>query len=457
MLILLDLLVKKIYVNPKNAIGKFVHPLNPAIHPSLSDILKIPIFYEVLSLITQTYLFFKYIFEIKVRNILRLTFFPLFFGLTTIPGIHNNIANVRYNMLYFYKIVPGNPLFFHINLTPKKELCSPIVQNGILYQGLADGTILSQDIKNKRILWEYHVVGQPTSLIMSQEKIITTTLKGFIYVLDINNGNLIWSYNTHKEIISKPVIDNNMLYLQTTLDTLYAFNISDGTLNWQYNEKNIYEGLLVHLTPSPYISNDVLYTGFSNGDAIALNATNGQIIWLRKPPTTKQLQDIIVRPVGNSQVVLFASYDNGIFCLNKKDGTLVWERNDLIRATALYISETDIYATFVNGMIYRLDLRTGDSIWKTNLGEDPGLTPPELYNNKIILGVEKGKYKGLVLLDPFTGFVVGHFPIVSGVSAPPTIINNKIYAVSNGGFLYCFQSTIEDIKEGKSRNIFNFP
>ncbi len=349
-------------------------------------------------------------------------------------------ASNSYSMLFFYKIMPVNPPVFHYDLQfHHQQLCSPIIKDNIVYQGMQDGVILAQHIETKRILWEYHVVGQPTGVAYYKNTMFLATLKGNIYALNMENGSLLWSYDTHKEILAKPVIQDKNLYVQTSLDTLYAFNLHDGTLNWQYTSKNVLEGLEVHLTPVPYISNNVLYTGFSNGDAVALDATTGRILWTHKPATVKQFQDITIEPVGNDSIVIFSSYDNGLMCLNKKDGTMVWERNDLKRAVAMFLTNNALYAALIDGKIYRLDIRTGDTIWKDELGSESLFFIPGEYRTLLVLGVEKNKYEGIVLMNEDDGHIVKHFSIVSGLSSAPIIEDDKIYATSNGGFLYSFQ------------------
>ncbi len=350
---------------------------------------------------------------------------------TTVPA---------YRTLFFYKIVPANYLILHTDLKlDHHELCSPIIKDNILYQGLNDDLILSQHIKNKKVLWQFKTIGSPTSTLLYNDLLIATTLKGFIYVINSNTGKLIWSYNTQKEILSGPVVDDNTVYIQTTLDALYAFNITNGSLLWQYSSKNVFSGLIVHLTPAPYIAHNTVFTGFSNGYAVAIDATTGKLLWEKKPPTVKQLQDIVTTPAGNGNIVIFGSYDKGLSCLNKQDGTIIWERSDLTRPTGLYIKANAVYLTRSTGDIYRLDIRTGDTIWKVNLGGEIKLFNPQQLNNSIVIGVSSDSYKGVVLLNADDGHIEHHFSIVSGLSASPVIVNNKIYATSNGGFLYCFE------------------
>ncbi len=345
-----------------------------------------------------------------------------------------------HNMAFFYRIIPTNTLVFHLNfLKSKEEPCSPVVEDNILYQGLYNGLILSQDIENKKILWEYHTYGSPTSLSIYNKILIATTLNGMIYALNKSNGHLIWSYNTQKEIISRAVIYNNTLFVQTTMDNLYAFDASTGSLNWQYAIKNLTGNLTVYATPSPYVSDGMVYTGFSDGEAVALNANTGAVVWDKKPPTTKGFQDIITAPSGNSKVVVFGSYDNGLFCLNRKNGYLVWERNDLKRPIGLYTTPDSLYLIRVNGEIYRLDMRTGDTIWKTLIGKDADLFGPVLYDNLIAIGVGNTVKRGVMLLNKDDGKIIDLFPIVSGLSAPPDVTEDGIYATSNGGFLYKFK------------------
>lgn len=345
-----------------------------------------------------------------------------------------------YNMLFFYKITPENPPIFHTDFQfHHQQLCSPVIKDHKVYQGMQDGLILSQDIETKRILWEYHVIGQPTGVAYNNNIIIFTTLKGNIYALNMDKGGLLWSYDTHKEILAKPVIQNDNLYIQTSLDTLYAFNVNDGTLNWQYTSKNVLEGLVVHMTPAPYISKNVLYTGFSNGDAVAFDTRTGSILWTHKPATVKQFQDITVQPVGNNSIVIFSSYDNGLMCLNKKDGTMVWERNDLKRTVAMFLTKNAVYAGLVDGNMYRLDIRTGDTIWKQSIGSDSTIYIPGEFQTLLVLGIGENTNKGIILMNEENGQIMKHFSIVSGLSSSPLIEDNKIYATSNGGFLYSFQ------------------
>lgn len=350
------------------------------------------------------------------------------------------LANPSYKMSYFYRIMPANTMELHSNFTTyHKEACSPVIQGNTLYQGLYDKTILAQHINNKHVLWTYHTIGEPTGTLLYKDILFITTRKGNVYALDKKNGGLIWSYSTQKEILSRPVVLYNTVYIQTTLDTIYAFSAADGTLIWQYKSRNMLEGLMVHLTPSPYIENNVLYTGFSNGDAAAFNAATGTMEWTKKPKTIKQLQDIIVATGSNGQLIIFGSYDNGLFALNKKDGTMAWERRDLTRPTGIYMTDNAIYAETAIGKVYRLDIRTGDTIWETDLGEDANPTGIACLTHSIVLGTKAGKFKGLVILDKDSGKVVKYFEVVSGISAQPVVIGNNIYAVSDGGFLYCFE------------------
>jgi outer membrane protein assembly factor BamB len=348
-------------------------------------------------------------------------------------------AMPAYRTLFFYKILPSNYLALHTDFKlDYDELCPPIVKDNILYQGLHNNLILAQHIRKKRVLWQFKTNGSPTSTIIYKDLLITTTLKGYIYALNNNTGKTVWSYNTHKQILSSPVINGETAYLQTTLDTLYAFNVSDGSLLWQYSAKNIFSGLIVHATPAPYIYRDILFTGFSNGSAVAINAGTGKLIWEKKPLTIKQLQDIVTTPAGNDQIVIMGSYDKGLMCLNKQDGTLVWERNDLTRPLGLYITGNAVYITRSNGDLYRLDMRTGDTIWKESLGDETRLLGPVQENNFLVIGVASGTYKGVVLINPDDGQIMHHFSIVSGLSAQPVVVNDIIYATSNGGFLYSY-------------------
>ena len=85
-----------------------------------------------------------------------------------------------------------------------------------------------------------------------------------------------WKFNTTALVENPPLIVGNNTYVQNNIEQIFALNLLTGKLNWKFdpkvNKSRRSHGMLYQ--------NGIIYapTGL-NGTVIALNATNGHLIW----------------------------------------------------------------------------------------------------------------------------------------------------------------------------------
>jgi len=62
-----------------------------------------------------------------------------------------------------------------------------------------------------------------SSPVICGEKVITASLDGWLYILDIKSGSLVWSFEIGGSIISCPAISNDKIVIGSDDGNIYAF------------------------------------------------------------------------------------------------------------------------------------------------------------------------------------------------------------------------------------------
>lgn len=118
---------------------------------------------------------------------------------------------------------------------------------------------------------------------------------------------------------------------------------------------------------SPKIEKGVAYIGASDGVFRALNVNTGKVLW-----TFDEVKGFVTTlPTLAGNKVLFGSWENGFYCLDKKSGELLWEWNNghgsrMFSPAACYpvVVKNRVFIVAPDRYMTALDLNTGDQIWR---------------------------------------------------------------------------------------------
>ncbi|MFH1420364.1 MAG: PQQ-binding-like beta-propeller repeat protein [Candidatus Aenigmatarchaeota archaeon] len=147
-------------------------------------------------------------------------------------------------------------------------------------------------------------------------------------------------------------------------------------------------------------------------------------------------------PVIDRDKIYFGSCNDYIYCLNKKDGSLVWKQatggpvvsSPFIHANVLYEGSYDKH-------MYALDAKTGDIIWKSRIGNViPGSAT--FYKNKVYFG---GLDNYFYCVDASDGSLVWKFYCSGGSAASPLIFNGNVLFPSYDKYLNCLNAETGEV------------
>lgn len=203
-------------------------------------------------------------------------------------------------------------------------------------------------------------------------KIFTAEESGMISCYD-TTSTLLWDYDTYGTLISAPVISDRMLTAATANGDIITLSAISGEQIQSIGfEENIttdlavlnYTGNKILMIPKLTKSNSALIFGTASGKIFCYDLETLQEYWVNE--SAKGM--IRAKPVVVENKILFSSYDSYIYCLDSRNGLLIWrwkEKEETDFSFAQILSDGKrVYAVSNNGIVYCIDLLLGKLIWK---------------------------------------------------------------------------------------------
>jgi outer membrane protein assembly factor BamB len=258
---------------------------------------------------------------------------------------------------------------------------------------------------------------------------------GWLRALRADTGALIWSYDCGEELVTIPVMAEGRVLVASQSATLFAVNAADGVWAWQYR-RTPPAGFILRGASTPVLRGGVVYLGFSDGHAAALDAKTGAALWDRVLSTGTQFIDVSsTAGFDSSGHLIVASYKDGIFALDPATGDTLWQTSAsglayvLVRGSVIFAAGEDRIAAY--------SAETGRLIWVTTLPDRAGYQPAMASG---ILLVPTAR--GLLFVNPVTGGVLRKFDPGRGITATPRVYGPDALVLSNLGFVYGLHVTM---------------
>ncbi len=266
-----------------------------------------------------------------------------------------------------------------------KILSKPVLADGRVFFGNENGDVYALDSESEEIVWHLNLIDE---IYISEpwSNIIFINSGKSCNAVDINSGEIIWSFETDGIITSRPYVFDNVVYFGSWDTFIYALQTGSGDLKWKYET-----GWGIETTP--VISNDIVYVGSLDNNFYALNKDSGENIWFF---TCKAA--IHSSPIVYGEYVFFGSDDGRFYALNKTNGNSAWVFSpgykinyDIYNYITTPILSTPIVFDKVvyigaNGDIYALDAETFEQS-KTIEGEIQTPVEPWFYVILLLIAI----------------------------------------------------------------------
>ena len=238
------------------------------------------------------------------------------------------------------------------------------------------------------------------------------------YMLNIENGNLVWSKNNLAPFNSQIKIFNDKFFIIDLSNTLRCFSLKNGKELWNIKTENSLIRSQKKL--SMVIVDKIIYFNNSIGDISAVDIDKGELIWqlptqsslIYESAFSLQTSDII----SDKKDLFFSNNKNQFFSIDIKTGSFNWKNkiNSNLRSS---IIGNFLVSITLEGYLVLTEKKSGNIIRVTDV-------------------FDSFKIKDRAKIKP-TGFVVGLENIylstsngrllVINISSGKTILIKKIY------------------------------
>jgi outer membrane protein assembly factor BamB len=263
-----------------------------------------------------------------------------------------------------------------------------------IYLANAEGDVGAMDLISGKVLWQKALTHSESKERIaagpaySDGIIVLADNKAEVFALKDGSGKELWRQKVSSEVLSKPVISGDKVFVQTVDGKVFALAKDSGKKLWV--ESREIPPLTLRGNSRPVVVKDKLLVGFSTGELVAYNTETGKVSWETAIAVPKGRTDLerIVDIDGlftvNDDIIYVVSYQGKIAAIAVDDGRLIWSR-DMSSYTGVSADKQQIYVTDEKGYIWGLDKNSGATLWRQEKLADRNLTAPTVLGNTVVV------------------------------------------------------------------------
>ncbi|MHA1617998.1 MAG: beta-alanine-activating enzyme beta-propeller domain-containing protein, partial [Promethearchaeota archaeon] len=278
---------------------------------------------------------------------------------------------------------------------------------------------------------------------VARDTVFIGTYQGYLYALNFSTGDIKWSYGpissafgASPHFVSDQILGDR-IYISGDDDWVYCIDI-DGSLIWKTHNAEAD----MHSSVAIDIDRQILCVGSNDYKIYGLNSTTGEVLWSYM--TKKEVKP---SPVIDSELgyVYCGSWDKNLYCLNIETGAKIWSYmtfGRIFSSVALDLTNNALIFASEDMYIYCLDRETGKKIWSTGMLAPSHSSPSIDINNGVgFIGDYFGNFYSFMVKN---GKITSRYKTGARITSSPAIIDNRVLISSCDGYVYCFQSTLQN-------------
>ena len=271
----------------------------------------------------------------------------------------------------------------------------------------SEGTLSSISLKSGEKEWSIELNFLASGTAAGFGILVVADVDGNVIALDQKDGSQLWSTNVKGEILSKSVIDTQIVVVKSGSGELIGLNRVTGEIEWSYRSK--LPPLTVRGSSSPVLSDDKIFVSFDNGRLGVFDINSGFPLWdgaISYASGTSELDNLID---GDSSPVI----EGGLVYTTNYQGNL--NIFDIAQKRSVWTSETSSFYSPVimrgllivaeaNSTIKSFSLSSLEESWLNEDYLNRGLSNPVSYKGSLVVG----DFEGYIhIIDPLNGKTIG--------------------------------------------------
>jgi len=316
----------------------------------------------------------------------------------------------------------------------------PTTNHQAIFTASENGSVTATNMQNGQLLWKYNTSIKITSGTGADDSLVVVGgSNGEVIALHSENGHLAWKTTVPTEILAAPAVNTGAILIKTVDGRLFALSSQDGHILWRYQQTE--PSLILRVSSSPIISNNNAIVGFANGNLAKLSLREGNLLWeqMIAAPTglfaIQRMVDIDATPLVLDHHIYTATYQGKIASLDFTTGRVLWS-HDISSYTGMAADAHAIYVSDTQSHVWAFDAQTGAVLWRQTQLAARNITGPAAINQAVVVGDGEGYLHWLNKQD-------GHFVARvktdhAGILAAPLVDHDSLYVFTRNGYLSAY-------------------
>lgn len=202
-------------------------------------------------------------------------------------------------------------------------LNSPLIKDGIVYNGSNTGQMVAYDLKSGRVIWSkednsrYHA-----GIIFHKGNVLYGTVEGLVYSRHFLTGKAKYIVNLGAPVETTPTYYNGRVFYHLRNHKIVSMDALTGKILWSY-KRSIPIFTTLQRASRPLIHKNKLFVGFADGHIGAFSVDDGAMLWERKISTGSKFVDIDTTPVIFNDKLYVGRLSGNLEILNYQTGSLI--------------------------------------------------------------------------------------------------------------------------------------
>lgn len=326
---------------------------------------------------------------------------------------------------------------------------SPAWQDNTVFAADRFGTVKALDASSGEEKWKVSLAektgffSKNISALLSGgvtaagDRIYVGSERGRVFALNSSDGSVAWQTQVAGEALARPVVSDGLVLVHTGNGMLQGLDQSSGAVKWSVNLD--VPALSLRGVSAPATAFGGAIVGGDNGRVSAVILSAGQLIWQQRisqpsgATEIDRLNDVDTTPIVVNGVVYAMAYNGDLAALDLRSGQILWKRQ-IGGVKNLLVDAGHIYLVDQDDRVDALNLDGGVVLWRQSDLLHRNLTPPALFNGYLIVGDSEGYVHWINTTDG--RFVAQQKLDSDGFQSEPVVASDKLIIQAKTGKVY---------------------
>jgi outer membrane protein assembly factor BamB len=301
------------------------------------------------------------------------------------PAIVKNIVYVGSSNKHIYAIDVQTGKQVWSKLLDDQIEASPTVIDNVVYIGTLNGTLYALASGSGAERWKLttgdKIIGGANWFEDSENRvnILIGSYDAFLYCIDAQNGETVWTYETGNYINGSPAVGERYCVFGGCDAFLHIISTSDGTKVGEIDTG-------AYIAGSAAIQGGHIYIANYDGGLLKTSFATHEIIWRY----TIENDPFISSPAVTDEAVVIGGGDMNIHCVDSQTGQARWAYTTLDAVdSSPVISGDKVLVGSDDGRLYLLSLADGELLWTYETGRSI-TSSPAMADGMVVVGCDDG-------------------------------------------------------------------